>query len=64
MTVSKVCVVITAVITFALSAFQETSAAAIVYAQLFAGAAWAAWCPAIVLGVTWKRATKEGAFGL
>ena len=39
MTVSKVCVVITAVITFALSVFQETSAAAIVYAQLFAGAA-------------------------
>jgi len=62
MTVSKICVVITAVITFALSVFQETSAAAIVYAQLFAGAAWAAWCPAIVLGVTWKRATKEGAF--
>lgn len=62
MVVSKICVLITAVITFVLSIFQETSAAAIVYAQLFAGAAWAAWCPAIVLGVTWRRATKDGAF--
>lgn len=62
MLVSKLCVVITAVIIFGLTSIQETSVAAIVYAQLFAGAAWAAWCPAIVLGVLWKRSTKQGAF--
>lgn len=51
---------ITAVV-FLGASFSQVSAGAVVYGFLLASAAWAAWTPALVAGVMWRRATTRGA---
>ena len=60
--VSRMAVVIIAVIVFLGSSVSQISATAIVYGFLLASATWSAWTPALIAGVMWRRATTAGVF--
>lgn len=62
MLVSRLCVLVMAVIVLFGSLRPEIGAATIVYAFLLASATWASWLPALVAGIVWRRATTAGAF--
>lgn len=59
--VSRISVVVIAVIVYFGSLHPKIGAATIMYAFLFSTAAFAAWLPALYLGVLWRRATTPGA---
>lgn len=59
--VSRISVVVIALIVLALTLIPQISSASVVYAFLFAASAFAAWLPALILGVLWKGATTQGA---
>lgn len=59
--VSRINVVVIAVIVYVGSLSPHIGAATIMYAFLFATAAFGAWFPALYLGVLWRRATTSGA---
>lgn len=61
MLISRISVVVIALVVFAGSLTPQLSAAAIVYAFLLASAAWAVWLPALVGGIVWGRATTAAA---
>lgn len=61
LTASRISVLIVAAVVFAGASISGISARAVVYGFLLASAAWAAWAPALVAGVMWKRATNAGA---
>lgn len=60
--VSRICVVVIAVVVYLGANSPKIGAATIMYAFLFATAAFAAWLPSLYLGVLWKGATSKGAF--
>ena len=62
MLISRISVIVIAVIVFLGSITPQLSAAAIVYAFLLASAAWAVWLPALVGGIAWRRTTTSAAF--
>lgn len=59
--VSRVSVVIIAAVVYFGSLNPAIGTSAIMYAFLFATAAFSAWLPALYLGVLWRRATTSGA---
>lgn len=59
--VSRLSVVIIAIIVYFGSLAPAIGTATIMYAFLFATAAFGAWLPALYLGVLWRRATTSGA---
>lgn len=59
--VSRISVLVIAIIVYFGSLSPAIGAATIMYAFLFATAAFSAWVPAIYLGLLWKRATTSGA---
>lgn len=59
--ISRISVLLIAVIVFLGSVTPQVSASAILYGFLFASAAWAVWLPALVGGIVWRRATTAGA---
>lgn len=61
LTVSRLSVIVITVIVYFGSLSPKIGAATIMYAFLFATAAFSAWVPAIYLGLLWKKATTAGA---
>lgn len=59
--VSRICVLIIAVVCFIAGTTKEITAVGLVYGFLFATAAWAAWFPALLLGIFWKKASAKAA---
>lgn len=59
--ISRLSVLAIAMVAFAGASISQLSASAVVYGFLLASAAWAAWAPALVAGVMWRRATTTGA---
>jgi len=62
MSVSRACVLVMAAVVLFGALRPEIGAATIVYAFLLASASRAAWLPALVAGVAWRRATTAAAF--
>ena len=62
MLISRGSVLLLAVIVLVGALQRDIAAAAIVYAFLLATATWAAWLPALVAGIAWRRATTAAAF--
>ncbi|MCF7935895.1 MAG: sodium:solute symporter family protein [Synergistales bacterium] len=60
--VSRMSVIVIGLLVYLGASMPALSSAAVLYAFLFATAAFGAWLPALYLGVLWKRATKSGAF--
>lgn len=59
--VSRICVVVIAAVVYLGSLNPKIGTTTIMYAFLFATAAFGAWFPALYLGVLWRRATTAGA---
>lgn len=59
---SRASVIIIAVIVYIGARIPAISTTTVMYAFLFATAAYGAWLPALYLGVLWKGATRSGAF--
>lgn len=59
--VSRISVIAVAIVVYFCSLNPSISGATIMYAFLFATAAFGAWVPAIYLGLFWKKATTAGA---
>jgi Na+/proline symporter len=62
LTVSRISVVVIAAVVYFGASNPAIGTATIMYAFLFATAAFAAWLPSLYLGVLWKKATAQGAF--
>lgn len=61
MLISRLAVIVVAVIVFVGALIPQLEALAIVYAFLLASAAWSAWLPALIGGLLWRRATTTAA---
>ncbi|MGF1472977.1 MAG: sodium:solute symporter family protein [Rubrobacteraceae bacterium] len=59
--VSRVSIVLVAVVVFVGTARPEIGTFGVLYGFLFAAAFWAAWLPALYAGVMWRNATTAGA---
>jgi sodium/pantothenate symporter len=59
--VSRLCVLIVAIVIFVVTARPEIGSFGVLYGYLFAAAFWAAWLPALYAGVMWRGATTAAA---
>lgn len=60
--VSRLCVIIMALIVTIILLTRAIGEASVLYGFLFASAAWAAWLPVLIAGVVWRRTTTTAAF--
>jgi SSS family transporter len=59
--VSRLCVLLVAVVVFVVTAIPAIGEFGVLYGYLFAAAFWAAWLPALYAGIMWRRATTAAA---
>lgn len=59
--VSRISVLAIAILCYIAGTTQQITAVGMVYGFLFATAAWAAWFPALILGVLWKKSSAKAA---
>jgi Na+/proline symporter len=59
--VSRLCVLLVAVVVFVVTARPEIGAFGVLYGYLFAASFWASWLPALYAGIMWRRATTAAA---
>lgn len=62
LTVTRISVVIIAIVIFTGTLIPQISAGTVMYSFFFSSAAFAAWLPALLLGILWRNATAHGAF--
>lgn len=60
--VSRISVVVIAIVVFIGSNNPQIGPASIMYAFLFATACFSSWLPSLIMGVLWRDATTQGAF--
>ena len=59
--VSRLCVLLVAVVVFVVTAIPAIGEFGVLYGYLFAASFWAAWLPALYAGIMWRRATTAAA---
>ncbi|ACB84356.1 sodium:solute symporter family protein [Natranaerobius thermophilus] len=60
--VTRVCVVVLAIIVFIGASIPTIEGLTVLYAFLFATSVFAAWWPSIIIGTLWKKGSTSGAF--